>query len=173
MVKLRADSQKIDEKSRTITWVGIGEKVDKETTHRFDREIVKRAVYTPGCADLIREFEEGRVNSHRHQSGKPSGPSEQAVDSLLAHMGSARQSLTQQYVHLFVRRDYSSEELALDRSLRKQAGDLNAQAGKLLYVVRDFAIFKLKTPRGLPRRALTAGLTGHSGHDWVVDICIT
>ncbi|EYC23502.1 hypothetical protein Y032_0015g2682 [Ancylostoma ceylanicum] len=48
------------------------------------------------------------------------------------------------------------EELALDRNLRKQAGDMNAQAGKLLYVVRDFDIVKLRTPRDLPKRPLAA-----------------
>ncbi|EYC00245.1 hypothetical protein Y032_0117g691 [Ancylostoma ceylanicum] len=77
-------------------------------------------------------------------------------------MRTGRQSLTQHFIHFFVRRDYTPEELALDRSLRKQAGDLNAQAGKLLYVVRDFEIFKLKAPCDLPRRTMTTAATGKS-----------
>ncbi|KIH68738.1 hypothetical protein ANCDUO_00929 [Ancylostoma duodenale] len=164
MVKVRADSSKIDEKLKTIAWVGIDEKVDERSTCRFDREIVKEAVYTSGCDDLIREFEEGRISIHRHPDGRPRGRgrmikiplSNQALrDSLLSHMKSGRQSLTQELMHSFARRDYTVEELSLDRSLRKQAGDLNAQAAKLLYVVRDFDIVKLKTPRDLPKRPLT------------------
>ncbi|KIH42685.1 hypothetical protein ANCDUO_27326, partial [Ancylostoma duodenale] len=74
MVKISADSSKIDEKLRTITWVGIDEKVDERSSCRFDREIVKEAVYTSGCEDLIREFEEGRITIRRHPSGSPRGP---------------------------------------------------------------------------------------------------
>ncbi|EYC03568.1 hypothetical protein Y032_0093g2666 [Ancylostoma ceylanicum] len=172
MVKIRADSSKIDEKLRTITWVGIDEKVDERSTCRFDREIVKEAVYTSGCEDLIREYEEGRITIRRHPSGSPRGPGKRGRiikitlanqsfrDSLLSHLRSGRQSLTQQFVHSFARRDYTMEELTLDRSLRKQAGDLNAQAGKLVYVVRDFDIVKLKNPRELPRRQLTSYSSG-------------
>ncbi|EYC20777.1 hypothetical protein Y032_0021g418 [Ancylostoma ceylanicum] len=172
MVKIRADSKKIDEKLRTITWVGIDEQVDERSTCQFDREIVKEAVYTSGCEDLIREFEEGRIIIHRHPSGRPRGPGKRGRiikvtlgnqslrDSLLSHLRSGRQSLTQRFVHSFARRDYTMEEIALDRSLRKQAGDLNAQAGKLQYVVRDFDIVKLKTPRDLPKRPLTAYTSG-------------
>ncbi|KIH46958.1 hypothetical protein ANCDUO_22986 [Ancylostoma duodenale] len=59
-------------------------------------------------------------------------PASQSLrDSLLSHLRSGRLSLTQRFVHSFARRDYTMGELALDRSLRKQAGDLNAQAGCL------------------------------------------
>ncbi|KAL6742052.1 hypothetical protein Aduo_015251 [Ancylostoma duodenale] len=53
------------------------------------------------------------------------------------------------------------EEPALDRSLRKQAGDLNAQACKLLYVLRDFDIVRLRAPCDLPKHPLaTAASNG-------------
>ncbi|KIH52402.1 hypothetical protein ANCDUO_17497 [Ancylostoma duodenale] len=71
-------------------------------------------------------------------------------------MRSGRQSLTQQFVHSYARRDYTAEELSLDRMLRKEAGDLNAREGKLLYIVRDFDIVKLSAPRDLPRRLFAA-----------------
>ncbi|EYB92878.1 hypothetical protein Y032_0189g1208 [Ancylostoma ceylanicum] len=166
LVKVRADSQRIDEKLRMITWVGIDEQVNEDATRRFDREILKEVVYTSGDNDLIREFDEGKISSYRYPSGKPRGPgvrgriikislSSQALrDSLLAHMRSGRQSLTKQFVHSFARRDYTPEELDLDRTLRKEAGDRNAREGKLAYVVRDFDIVKLRTPRDLPRRSL-------------------
>ncbi|KHJ85193.1 DASH complex subunit Dad3 [Oesophagostomum dentatum] len=74
MVKFKADSDKIDEKLRTIAWVGIDEKADEVNTRRFDREIVKEAVYTSGCEDLKREFDENRIGISRHPSNRPHGP---------------------------------------------------------------------------------------------------
>ncbi|KIH43665.1 hypothetical protein ANCDUO_26324 [Ancylostoma duodenale] len=71
-------------------------------------------------------------------------------------MRSGRQSLTQRFVHSYARRDYTAEELSLDRTLRKEAGDLNAREGKLAFVVRDFDIVKLNTPRELPRRSIAS-----------------
>ncbi|KAL6742641.1 hypothetical protein Aduo_015771 [Ancylostoma duodenale] len=167
LVKVRADSHTIDEKLRRITWVGIDEQEDEDSTRRFDYEILKEAVYSSGDDRLIDEFNRGNIKSHRHPIGKPRGPgtrgriikialpSQELRDILLEHMRSGRQSLTQQYVHSFARRDYTAQELQLDRALRKQAGDLNAREGKLNYVVRDFEIVKLRSPRELPRRSLT------------------
>ncbi|EYC37984.1 hypothetical protein Y032_0752g2055 [Ancylostoma ceylanicum] len=164
LVKIQTDGELINEKSRRIAWIGIDEQIDEESTRRFDHEIVKEAVHTSGDQELIREFEEGRIVSHRHPPGKPRGPaargriikialsSQDLRDRLLAHMKSSRQSLTQRFVHSFARRDYTVEELSLDRALRKQAGDLNAQEGKLAYIVRDFNIVRLKVPRDLPTR---------------------
>ncbi|VDP52188.1 unnamed protein product [Heligmosomoides polygyrus] len=161
IVKVKADSQRIEEKSMRIAWVGIDEQANEESTRRFDREILKEVVHTSGDEQLIREFEQGRITSHRHPAGKPrriikiSLPSQALRDALLDHMRSGRQSLTQRFVHFFARRDYTAEELSVDRSLRKEAGDLNAREGKLAYVVRDFNIVKLKVPRELPRRPIT------------------
>lgn len=168
IVKVKADSQRIEEKSMRIAWVGIDEQANKESTRRFDREILKEVVHTSGDEQLIREFEQGCITSNRHPAGKPRGPGErgriikislpsQALrDALFDHMRSGRQSLTQRCVHSFARRDYTAEELSVDRSLRKEAGDLNAREGKLAYVVCDFNIVKLKVPRELPRRPITS-----------------
>ncbi|VDL85522.1 unnamed protein product [Nippostrongylus brasiliensis] len=169
MVKVRTDSEKIDEKQRMITWLGIDEMSNEELTRRFDKEILKEAVVTSGNEELIREFECGRITSHRHPPGKPrqagtrgriikiSLPNKELRDSLLAHMRTGRQGLTSRFVHSFARRDYTVEELNLDRALRKEAGELNAREGRLAYVVRDFDIIKLKYPRDLPRRNQNAG----------------
>ncbi|KHJ80840.1 hypothetical protein OESDEN_19480 [Oesophagostomum dentatum] len=166
MVKFRADSTKIDEKLRTIAWVGIDEKVDEVSTRLFDREIVKEAVYTSGCDDLKREFDEGRISIRRHPSGRPHGPgrrgriikitlSNQSLrDALLMHMKNGRQSLTKDFVHSYPRRDYTVEELELDRSLRKQAGELNAQCGRLKQP-RDLPI-RPQWPRQSPSTSLNA-----------------
>ncbi|KIH64710.1 hypothetical protein ANCDUO_04979 [Ancylostoma duodenale] len=165
-VKIKTDTEKINDKAIRITWVGIGEQRDEATTRKFDQEIVKEVIYTSGDEELVPEFEQGRVSWQRHPPGKPRGvgergriikislPSQHLRDKLLAHMRTGRQSLTQNFIHSFARRDYTAEELNFDRSLRKQAGDLNAQAGKLAYVVRDFQIIKLKAPRDLPMRTL-------------------
>ncbi|VDL67127.1 unnamed protein product [Nippostrongylus brasiliensis] len=160
-VKFKADSKEIDEKARRIAWIGIGEQESEELTRRFDREILKEAVQTSGNDELIREFEKGRITSYRHPAGKPRGtgargriikislPNQELRNALLSHMRAGRQSLTRQFVHSFARRDYTSEELRLDRRLRKEAGERNAAEGKLMYIVRDFDIVKLKTPREL------------------------
>ncbi|EYB87460.1 hypothetical protein Y032_0262g569 [Ancylostoma ceylanicum] len=174
MVKVRADSSKIDEKMGTITWVGIDEKANEDDTRRSDQEIIREVVLTSGNEDLIRELDAGRIIFHRHPVGKPRGPSgrgriikirlakEELRDALLSHMKSGRQSLTEQFVHSFARRDYTMEELNLDRALRKRAGDLNALEGKLIYIVRDFDIIKLKYPRELPRHLIGGSTTNSS-----------
>ncbi|KAL6728282.1 hypothetical protein Aduo_010067 [Ancylostoma duodenale] len=38
----------------------------------------------------------------------------------------------------------------MDRFLRKEAGELNLQAGRLQYVVRDLRLHRPKNPRELP-----------------------
>ncbi|KIH58197.1 hypothetical protein ANCDUO_11599 [Ancylostoma duodenale] len=117
---MRVDGQKIDDKLKRITWVGD--------------------------SDLIHAYELGHITSHRHPAGKPrapgargriikiSLPSQELRNSLLAHMRSGRQSLTERFVHSYARRDYTAEELQLDRSLRKQAGDLNAREDNFVHL---------------------------------------
>ncbi|EYC14731.1 hypothetical protein Y032_0039g125 [Ancylostoma ceylanicum] len=172
MIKVEADRQRIDDKQKRITWVGIDEQSDEQSIRRFDREILREVIHTSEDDQLIREFEQGQITSHRHSVGKPRRPGErgriikislptQALrDSLLAHMRSGRQSLTQQFVHSYARRDYTAEELSLDRMLRKEAGDRNAREGKLIYIVRDFDIVKLNTPRDLPKRSSASASPG-------------
>ncbi|KIH67430.1 hypothetical protein ANCDUO_02237 [Ancylostoma duodenale] len=168
MIKVKADSQRIDEKLERITWVGIDKQSTEESTRRFDHEILREVIHTSGDDELVREFEQGRITSHRHPVGKPRGPGQRGRiikislpnqslrDSLLAHMRSGRQTLTQQFVHSYARRGYTAEELSLDRMLRKEAGDLNAREGKLAYIVRDFDTIKLNAPRDLPRRPISS-----------------
>ncbi|EYB82078.1 hypothetical protein Y032_0367g32 [Ancylostoma ceylanicum] len=161
---------------RTITWVGIDEKNDEESTRRFDQEIIREVVLTSGNEDLISELDAGRITSHRHPIGKPRGPSgrgriikirlanQQLRDALLSHMKAGRQSLTEQFVDSFARRDYTMEELNLDRALRKRAGDHNALEGKLVYIVRDFDIIKLKYPRELPHYSAASSTANSFNH---------
>lgn len=164
-IKLRANGQKTDDKLKRITWVGIDEKANEESTRR-SIEKFQRKKLTPQVIAIWFEFEAGRITSHRHPVGDPRIPGVrgriiklslpiQLMDCLLAHMSSDRQGLTKQYVHSYARRDYTPEELQLDRTLRKQESDLNARECKLIYVVRDFDNVELRTSREIPRRALS------------------
>ncbi|WKY08770.1 hypothetical protein Q1695_007914 [Nippostrongylus brasiliensis] len=177
MVKIRSDSEKIDEKAKRIAWVGIDEKADERRTRLFDREILKEAIYTSGDEELIRCFDEGSITSRRfptvrskspHARGrliKIALPTKALRDRLLEHMRTGRQNLTKQFVHSFARRDYTTEELQLDRTLRKKAGEMNAREGKLVYVVRDLEIVKLRSPRDLPRSSVSSLTTStHATH---------
>lgn len=74
-------------------------------------------------------------------------PSQTLKDRLLYHMKSGRQSLTRKFVLSNARRDYTLEELEMDRSLRRQAGELNAKSGRLEYVVSGLQIHWLRNPR--------------------------
>ncbi|EYC23516.1 hypothetical protein Y032_0015g2694 [Ancylostoma ceylanicum] len=162
VVKVRADEGKIEEKLRRITWVGVGEQKDEVSTKKFDYQALKEVVETSGDSELIREFSEGHITAHRFPRDQPRGanargriikielPNQTLKDRLLHHMKQGRQSLTKEFVHSYARRDYNPEELKLDRSLRKEAGELNLQVGRLQYVVRDLQLHKLRNPRELP-----------------------
>ncbi|KHJ90408.1 hypothetical protein OESDEN_09750, partial [Oesophagostomum dentatum] len=150
VIKIRADDEKINEKSEKITWVGIGEQATETSTRRFDHEIIKEAVYTSGDQELIQELEEGHITHQRFPPGKPRKPGQrgriikvtllsQALrDRLLTHMRSSKQSLTKPFTHSYARRDYTIEELKLDRYLRKQAGDVSAQSDPCHYVISKY-----------------------------------
>lgn len=162
MVKVKSDEKKIGDKLKRIAWIGIGEQHNEESTRKFDSEALKEVVETSGDEELISEFTKGNIRAHRHPPGQPRGtqgrgrlikidlPSQELKERLLRHMRSGRQSLTKEYVHSYARCDYTEEQLELDRSLRRQAGELNARAGKLQYVVRDLQIHKLRLARNLP-----------------------
>ncbi|EYC44081.1 hypothetical protein Y032_0473g2116 [Ancylostoma ceylanicum] len=70
-------------------------------------------------------------------------------------MKSGRLSLTKHCIHSYARKDFTKEELEYDRALRRKAGALNQLEGKLVYVVRDLTIHKLRNPRALPYQAST------------------
>ncbi|WKX95687.1 hypothetical protein Q1695_012275 [Nippostrongylus brasiliensis] len=168
LLKFQANAGTIEGKSKRIAWIGIEEKGSEEATKRFDREILKEVVHTSGDAELIANFDRGLITAQRHPHGKPRAPGEQGRlmkiflpnqelrDSLLAHMKTGRQSLTQRFTHSFARRDYTTDQLMLDRAIRKEAGERNAREGRLASVVPDFQIVKLSSPRELPRGQMTA-----------------
>ncbi|EYC44280.1 hypothetical protein Y032_0466g1969 [Ancylostoma ceylanicum] len=59
-VKVRADNHTIDEKLRRITWIGIDEQEDEESTRRFDYEILKEAVYSSGETNSLTNLTKGQ-----------------------------------------------------------------------------------------------------------------
>ncbi|KAK6049635.1 hypothetical protein COOONC_12860, partial [Cooperia oncophora] len=149
---------KIVDKACRITWVGIDEKATEEATRAYDREAIKEVVETSGDKCLLEEFNHGRIEFCRHprtrvpgrlQSSRPriikvSLRNQELRDRLLQHMRSGRQSLTKDFVHSYARPDYTREEIEYDRALRRKAGIMNSQEGKLTYIVRDLAIHKLR-----------------------------
>ncbi|RCN49911.1 hypothetical protein ANCCAN_03947 [Ancylostoma caninum] len=67
-------------------------------------------------------------------------------------MRTGRQCQTRQYVHSCARPDYTREEIEYDRELREKAGIMNQTEGKLVHVVRNLAIHKLRVPQDLAYR---------------------
>lgn len=165
LVKFHCDAKTVQEKSCRITWVGVGEHENSQSTHAFDCEAVKEVIEASGDDELlsewrnrkidVRRFPEGQVrsNDQRPRIIKIALRSKDLRDKLLDHMRRGRLSLTSQFVHSYARKDYTREELEFDRALRRKAGEMNKQEGKLSYVVRDLSIHKLKTPRDLTARS--------------------
>ncbi|VDL65854.1 unnamed protein product [Nippostrongylus brasiliensis] len=160
LVKFQADSRLVDEKSCRVTWVGIEEKDSEAETILFDREAIKEVIEASGDSELLDEFNRGSIEHHRHpqlrRSSRPwiikiSLRNKDLRDRLLAHMRAERQSLTKNFGHSYARRVYTREELDYDRQLRKKAGAMNSQAGKLMFVVRDLTIHQLREPKDLPK----------------------
>ncbi|XGW08955.1 hypothetical protein V3C99_011344 [Haemonchus contortus] len=164
LVKFKSDAKIVDEKACRITWVGIGEQASETATRTFDKEAIKEVIESSGDDELIREFNSGKITLCRYPKNKPSAGNHKPRiikitlgnqclrDRLLEHMRAGRLSLTRDFVHSYARTDYTREELEYDRSLRKKAGKLNQEEGKLAYVVRDLCIHKLKNPRDLPSK---------------------
>ncbi|KIH47879.1 hypothetical protein ANCDUO_22056 [Ancylostoma duodenale] len=164
LVKFQTDAKIVSAKSCRVTWVGIGEREDDASTRAFDREAVREVVETSGDQELLKELNSGKIDFHRHPAVRSRLPNarpriikitlrnQELRDRLLQHMRTGRQSLTRQYVHSYARPDYTREEIDYDRALRKKAGVMNETEGKLMYVVRDLAIHKLRVPRDLPSR---------------------
>ncbi|CAJ0601662.1 unnamed protein product [Cylicocyclus nassatus] len=144
-----------------ITWVGIDEKESDHATQAFDREAIKEVIEASGDKELLREWNNKKIDVRRYPEIRPkksmrpriikiTTSSPQVRDNLLDHMRRARLSLIKRFVHSYARKDYTQEELEIDRNLRKKAGQLNRQEGRLAYVVRDLRIHKLKTPHDFP-----------------------
>ncbi|EYC40176.1 hypothetical protein Y032_0625g791 [Ancylostoma ceylanicum] len=165
LVKFQSDSRTVQEKSCRITWIGVGEKNDDRATAAFDREALKEIIDYSGDQELLAEWQSHNIDIRRfperrdNLSGdrpriiKITTRNQEFRDKLLDQMRRGRLSLTRQFTHSYARKDYTREEIEFDRALRKKAGLLNQQEGKLLYVVRDLSIQKLKTPRDLPARS--------------------
>lgn len=161
-MKFKSDTKVVDAKACRVTWVGIGEQASDAATRAFDKEAIKEVIESSGDEQLINEFNDGRISFHRHpvirKDTNRARPriikiclgNQELRDRLLEHMRIGRQSLTKDFVHSYARRDYTREELEYDRLLRRKAGIMNSEEGKLVYVVRDLAIHKLNTPRELP-----------------------
>ncbi|KIH50203.1 hypothetical protein ANCDUO_19720 [Ancylostoma duodenale] len=162
LVKFRRDSRTVAEKSCRITWVGIDEQIDEPATIAFDREAVKEVIECSGDEDLLAEWRGRQIDVRRHPPIRNDSHdrrpriikitlrNQELRDKLLAYMKKGRLSLTKHCVHSYARNDYTKEELEYDRALRKKAGMLNHHEGRLIYVVRDLSIHKLRNPRPLP-----------------------
>ncbi|EYC17757.1 hypothetical protein Y032_0029g1855 [Ancylostoma ceylanicum] len=155
LVKFQSDSRTVQEKSCRITWIGVDEKVDDHTTAAFDREALKEIIDHSGDQELLAEWEAQKIDIRRYPERrdrlttdrpriiKITTRNRELRDKFSDQMRRGRLSLTRQFVHSFARKDYTCEELEFDRALRKKAGLLNQQAGKLLYIMRDLSIQKL------------------------------
>ncbi|RCN40539.1 hypothetical protein ANCCAN_13509 [Ancylostoma caninum] len=162
LVKFQSDSRTVQEKSCRITWIGVGEQSDEKSTAAYDREVLAEIIESSGDPELVAEWQNRNIDIRRYPEGsarpaserpriiKITTPNREVRDKLLSHMKRGRLSLAQQFTHSYARKDYTREELVFDRALRQKAGTLNQQAGKLLYVVRDLSIHKLRTPLDLP-----------------------
>ncbi|KIH63762.1 hypothetical protein ANCDUO_05935 [Ancylostoma duodenale] len=156
----KSDFRTVQEKSCRITWIGVGEEDDDRSTAAFDREALKEIIDYSGDQELLAEWQSQNIDVRRFPERrdnltgdrtpifKVTTRNQELRDKLLDQMRRGRLSLTRQFTH-----SYTREEIEFDRALRKKAGLLNQQEGKLLYVVRDLSIQKLKTPRDLPVRS--------------------
>ncbi|KIH58328.1 hypothetical protein ANCDUO_11467 [Ancylostoma duodenale] len=148
-------------KGVSIAWVGTDEQSDDSATSKFNREAVKEITDSSGDGDLLSEWQgrkveihcypEIRSSSHRPRIIEITLRTQELRDKLLAHMKMGGLSLTKRCVHSYARKVHTRGELEYDRTLRKKAGLLNQQEGRLVYVVRDLSIHKLKNPCAFPR----------------------
>ncbi|KAK6052291.1 hypothetical protein COOONC_10203 [Cooperia oncophora] len=154
--KFKSDTKIVDDIACKITWVGIEEKATEEATRAYDREAIKEVVETSGDKCLLEEFNHGRIEFCRHprtrvpgrlQSSRPRIIKEPGTQGPLATAYEKWASVSYQRlssIHM-LRPDYTREEIEYDRALRRKAGIMNSQEGKLTYIVRDLAIHKLRS----------------------------
>ncbi|KHJ84018.1 hypothetical protein OESDEN_16272 [Oesophagostomum dentatum] len=69
----------VQEKSCKITWVGIGERENMQSTIAFDREAVKEIIETSGDEDLLSEWNNKKIDIRRYPESQ-SSPSENSAD---------------------------------------------------------------------------------------------
>ena len=165
VAKVQTDQSTLGQKACRITWVGIQEKDSDQATFAFDSQALREVVEASENNELVQLLNNKQISCKRHpEQRNPNSdrpriikiqlPTPEHRDNLLQFMRKGRQSLTRTMVHSYARRDYTQEQLELDRSTRREAGRLNAEAGELVWVVRDMKLFKLRTSRPLPARSV-------------------
>ncbi|KAK6053270.1 hypothetical protein COOONC_09225 [Cooperia oncophora] len=172
MSAAQANSDLYTTKQCNIVWVGIEEQVDDRSTSDFDREAIKEIIYAACDNELMSQWKAGNIKTARFPHNRSATlrkpriikinlPLQELRDRLLAFMKRGRLSLTQTFPHSYARRDYTKEELDYDRQLRKRAGLLSANGGKLLYVVRALAGLDKtpRSPRSISRSSSIEGQT--------------
>jgi hypothetical protein len=172
MLKLKDDEPLIEQKAKNLIWIGVSEKEDDTATKQFDYEMVKEVIESNSNKMLTDELASGKIkvsrinakNKSDNSKGKGRIPrpvivelqSKELRDKLLDLIRSKRCSLTKDMPHSYARRDYTVEEMIMDREKRQEAGKLNQDAGKLTWVVRNFELCKLRNPRDLPQKQRSA-----------------
>ncbi|KAK6053184.1 hypothetical protein COOONC_09312 [Cooperia oncophora] len=105
IVKVKADGEKIDDKLKRITWIGIGEQGDETATRRFDMEALREVIFSSGDEQLIEELSKGGITARRYPPERIKSangrdriikielPSQALRDKLLHHMREEKEGL--------------------------------------------------------------------------------
>ena len=149
----------IRDKSTRAVLVGHPEDQDEEVTKRNDLLLIQNLLAKIDHPSLNMDS----ITYHRHPAERKSVSHNRIIkiqlkdhaarDLFLSMARRVRGASLTGNPHAYFRRDFTSEELALDRELRQQAGRKNCEANSLIYIVRDLKIVKLSVPRVLPKRS--------------------
>ena len=101
----------------------------------------------------LKRHPETRSSANHNRILKIQFPDSVSRDRFLRQSRSIRAASLTGNPHAFLHRDFTMEELARDRELRREAGRRNSEANELLWVVRDLSLHKLSIPRPLPPRS--------------------
>ncbi|KAF8384702.1 hypothetical protein PRIPAC_73844 [Pristionchus pacificus] len=163
-VSTMTNSHIINEKATRAVLIGFAEKKTPEETDLADLKTVSDMFRLMGDDHLLSICE--NVTFHRHPIEKREGARDRPIkiqfqnnkdrDHFIAVARQKQACRLSGSVHAFVRRDLNIEELDVDRSLRREAGKRNAEAGQLECVVRDLRVVRLSNPRPLPPRSQQA-----------------
>ena len=162
VVQAKLDSSTIEEKSKNLVVLNLGELDSSGNPVKGDEMLVAEMIHSVGDPTLVKKLKEGKIKFRRHPTDRPPTArgrplklffeSQGERDLVLQHVKRNKTALMKEHPHSFIRRDYTAQELAVDRDLRQRAGLLNAAEGHLRYLVRDFEICQLPKPRPLPPR---------------------
>ena len=147
------------DKATRAVLVGAAEQDDPAETLRSDTLLLSSIIqkmndesFTMESISFKRHPEERKGSSHRII--KIQFRNQSLRDAFLRRCQLIQGARMTGSPHAFFRRDYTSDELTLDREKRREAGMLNAECGELRWVVRDLRLFKLSNPRPLPPRSV-------------------